>query len=292
MEKSSLISRLINFRSKPWRSKFRSFAFRWFHMFPGIPLPLKLTFGPWWVLRGDVIGATLLEGNFENSEFRFVQRFLKTGMTVLDVGANQGFYTLLASTLVGRQGRVLAFEPSPRELGRLKLHLRLNRCKNVEVSSIALGAASGSGRLHVVMGSESGCNSLRPPEVAQPTQELPVAVERLEDVLRMRGITKVDLIKIDVEGAELSALQGAGEIVSGCRPVILVEVQEIRTKPWGYPAKNILLFLLDRGYHWYEILDDGSLTPLDLAQDSFDGNFVGWPEDREMDLEVHSVNRK
>lgn len=292
MSETSFQRRVARFASKPWPAKFRSFAFRWLRRFPFMPLPLKLPFGSWWMLRGDVISAGLLDGNFENSELRFVQRFLKPGMTVLDIGANQGLYTLLASKLVGTEGRVLAVEPSPREFRRLKFHLWINSCKNVEVVNIALGAVSGSGQLHVVMGSESGCNSMRPPDVAQPTQQLPVSVERLEDVVRMRGIASIDLIKLDVEGAELSVLQGAGQVISSDRrPVILVEAQDLRTKPWGYPAKDILLFLQAMGYSWYSIRDDGSLLQLDVSKEFFDGNFVAWPSDRETTFEDPMVEQ-
>lgn len=278
MTSSTLLSRIAKFAAQPWRSQFRSFAFRWFRIFPGIPLPLRLPFGVWWLLRNDQIGATLLGDSFENAELQFVKRFLQPGMTVLDIGANQGYYTLLSSRKVGPHGKVLAFEPSPREMRHLKLHLRLNRCANVETSSSALGAATGAAELHVVLGTESGCNSLRPPDVSQPTGLVPVSVERLDDVLKARGVNRVDFIKVDVEGAELSVLQGARELFHRTpRPVILAEVQDLRTEPWGYPAKGILTLLRDAGYAWYRVLPDGSLSELDLAPEYFDGNFVACP---------------
>ena len=174
---SSFLGRLTGFAAKPWRSQARSLAFRWLRFFPIVPLPFRLPFGAWWLLRNDVIGATLLDGTFENAERLFVEKFLKPGMLVLDIGANQGFYTLLSLHKVGPRGKVFAFEPSPREIRHLKLHLWLNRCKNVEVSASALGASAGTGELHVVLGSESGCNSLRAPAVSQPTGQVFVPVE-------------------------------------------------------------------------------------------------------------------
>ncbi len=281
--KTSLLERLTGFGAKPWRSKFRSFAFRWLRVFPLLPLPLRLPSGYWWILRDDVIGATLLEDRFENKELRFTERFLQPGMTVLDIGANQGFYTLLASKRVGTQGKVLAFEPSPRERRRLKLHVWLNHCHNVEVSGAALGAVSGNEELHIVLGSESGCNSLRPPDVSQPTRKLPVQVERLSDTLKARNISKVDFIKLDVEGAELAVLQGASDLLSmEPRPVILAEVEDRRTQPWGYPAKDILLFLEKLGYRWFSLNAEASLIELELNQEKFEGNFVAWPAEREV----------
>ena len=281
MTSSSLLARLTRFAAKPWRSQFRSLAFRWLRLFPFLPLPFRIHSGCWWLLRNDQISATLLEDSFENAEHQFVEGFLQPGMTFLDIGANQGYYTLLSSQKVGPRGKVLAFEPSPREIRRLKLHLWLNRCKNVEVLASALGATEGTTELHVVLGSESGCNSLRPPDVSQPTALLPVPVERLDDVLKARRIARVDFIKLDVEGAELSVLQGARELLRRApRPVILSEVQDIRTKPWGYEAREVILSLCELGYEWFQPKPNGQIEKIPVDCKSYDGNFVAVPRER------------
>jgi FkbM family methyltransferase len=202
-------------------------------------------------------------------------------MIVLDIGANQGYYTLLSARKVGPRGRVLAFEPSPREMRRLKLHLWLNGCKNVEVSSSALGAVAGTEELYVVLGTETGCNSLRPPDVSQPTSLLSVRVECLDDVLNSRGMNHVDFIKLDVEGAELSVLEGAPELLRRSpRPVFLAEVQDIRTQPWGYRAKEILFYLSELGYEWFEPKPNGQMEKIALDSQNYDGNFVAVPQER------------
>jgi len=242
---------------------------------------MRLSFGAWWLLRNDQISAALLEDAFEGEEHRFAERYLQPGMTVLDIGANQGYYTLLASSKVGPAGRVLAFEPSLREIRRLRAHLWLNRCKNVQICTSALGAAAGAGELHIVLGTESGCNSLRPPEVSQPTSLHRVLVERLDDVLKAREIECVDFIKLDVEGAELSVLQGASELLRRLpRPVILAEVQDIRTQPWGYRAGEILSFLSALEYQWFQLMPDGNTEALALGRPTYDGNFFAIPRER------------
>jgi FkbM family methyltransferase len=272
---TSLLRRIRKFAAKPWRSQFRSFAFRWLRFFPAVPLPFRLRFGAWWLLRNDQIARTLLEDAYENEEHRFVERFLQPGMTVLDIGANQGYYTLLASRKVGPQGKVFAFEPSAREVRHLKLHLWLNRNKNIRVVRSALGADTGTANLHVVLGTESGCNSLRPPNVGQPTSLASVPVERLDDVLKAHGVSRVDFIKLDVEGAELSVLRGAQELLlRSPRPVILIEVQDIRTQPWGYPARQIISFLSDLGYVWFRPKCSGQLERIPPDNQIYDGNFV------------------
>jgi FkbM family methyltransferase len=274
-------SRFRRFLQKPWREKVKAVLYRWVQAFPHIPVPVRLSFGRWWLARNDFIGAALFSGGFESTECSFVERFLRPGMIVVDIGAHHGFYTLLASRKVGSQGRVLAVEASPRERQRLELHLRINRCRNVRVEDCALGESEGHAQLHLVLGGQTGCNSLRQPEVFERTLAVPVRIDRLDSILHACHFEKVDFVKLDVEGGELSVLKGGPELLRRQpRPVILVEVQEIRTKPWGYPARDIVHFLSCAGYLWFRPLPNGNLEGITPHEKEYDGNFVAVPEEQ------------
>ncbi|MGB9464334.1 MAG: FkbM family methyltransferase, partial [Candidatus Acidiferrum sp.] len=172
------------------------------------------------------------------------------------------------------------FEPSPRERKRLKQHIRLNRCRNVSVFDFALGESEGSADLFVVQGTETGCNSLRRPDVAQPVLSVRVPVKVLDEVLREQEISAVDFIKLDVEGGELGVLKGATQLLRGPhRPVILCEVQDQRTAPWGYAAIEIIEYVCSFGYSWFELDETGAMRPLPLSGPHFDGNFVAVPKE-------------
>jgi FkbM family methyltransferase len=280
-------ARVGRFLKKPANEKARLIFSRWVRIFPGIPVPVRLPLGEWWLARNDFLGTAIFDGGFENTERSFVERFLRPGMTVLDIGAHHGYYTLLASRKVGPRGFVLAIEPSPRERKRLRLHLRINRCKNVHVESRALGEAAGSAEFYLIRGTETGCNSLRAPNVPQDTERVSVSVECLDGVLQDHRIECVDFIKLDVEGAELSVLRGARQLLSNKpRPVILAEVQDIRTRPWGYRALEVVRYLSSADYRWFRPLPDGSLEGIDTALEEYDGNFVAIPEER-----VAALNR-
>lgn len=274
-------SRVSRFWRKSWTEKVAAVRYRWVQRFPGAPVPVHLPFGAWWLARNDFVGAALFNGGFENVERSFVERLLQPGMAVLDIGAHHGFYTLLASRKVGAQGKVLAIEASPREREKLGLHLRINRCKNVQVESRALGDANGEARLYLVEAGQSGCNSLRKPGTSEVSESVPIRVARLDDILRDHQFEKVDFIKLDVEGAELSVLQGAPELLHRRpRPVILAEVQDSRTTPWGYEAREIIRCLVAAGYLWFRPLASGGLQRLDTALERYDGNFVAVPEEK------------
>lgn len=261
-----------------WHSIRRHFRRAWNRAIPGVPFLLRLHPGIWWIAAHDAVSDQLFAG-FEQRERRFVSRFLAPGMTVLDVGAHAGLYTMTASKRVGPLGRVIAFEPSPRERGRLERHLSLNRCRNVTVQSFALGEDQGEAELFVVDGSETGCNSFRPP-AGIAGHALRVPIRRLDDCRAEGLFSAVDLVKMDIEGAELSALRGAESVFRSARPVLLCEIEEARVAPWGYPGRAIVDLLSGWDYRWFTIGENGGLDALPADRERFNGNYVAVPAER------------
>jgi Methyltransferase FkbM domain len=103
----------------------------------------------------------------------------------------------------------------------------------------------------------------------------------LDEFLRRRTIQRVDFIKLDTEGAELEILRGARKLLSAKpRPVLLVEVAEIRTAPWGYSAREILNFMEQLEYLWFGIRPDGTLSKLQPGHDLRDTNLVAVPKEQ------------
>ena len=242
---------------------------------------VRLPFGAWWLAEKDFCSREILRNRFEIAERRFVENFLQPGMTVLDIGAHHGFYSLLASAKVGAQGRVIAFEPSPREREKLVCHLVLNGCTNVQVEPCALDEREGEAELTVVGGGNTGCNSLRPPLVSEPVEAVPVPVTNLDTYLSRQEMQPVDFIKLDVEGAELGVLKGARALLARRpRPVILCELQEIRARPWGYHPREVVRLLADSGYRWFLPLPEGKLQAVPPGQMDLEGNFVAVPQER------------
>jgi FkbM family methyltransferase len=278
---ATLPQRIGRFLASPTRRKYLTLANRARRIFPGMPIPLRLPFGAWWMAERSALDHELIYNEFERMERQFVERLLRPGMTVADVGAHHGLYTLLASKRVGPKGRVIAFEPSPRECRRLEKHLRWNRCCNVQLMPFAAGEEPGEADFFVVEGSRDWGNSLRPPAVDEPTKTVRVSVRRLDDALEELDVSKVDFVKLDVEGAELSVLYGAMRLlVRESRPAILAEVQDIRTQPWGYAAREIIQFMIRMDYRWFAIAAKGALLPISCDQRKYDANLVALPVER------------
>jgi FkbM family methyltransferase len=242
---------------------------------------IVLPSGVRWIAHQSYLDGNLMTQTFETSELRFIQRYLRPEMTILDVGAHHGLYSLLASQRVGTGGTVIAFEPSPRERKVLKSHLAINHCRNVRVEPFALGSKTEVATFYQVVDSNNCCSSLRPPATSSPTKPIRVSIIPVDDYLTNNHIKAVDFIKIDTEGAELEVLKGAGRTLAVApRPVLLMEVAEIRTAPWGYPASMILAHVRELAYAWYSIEDDGSLAALQPDHDINDTNLVAIPLER------------
>ncbi len=277
----TLPQRIGRFLASPARKKYITLANRVRRTFPRMPIPLRLPFGAWWLAEKSALDHQLLHNEFERMETEFVIRLLRPDMTVVDAGAHHGLYALLASKRVGWEGRVIAIEPSARECQRLEKHLRLNRCSNTELVTCALGEDSGEADLYLLDGIHDWCNSLQPPSVDEPVRTVRVPVRRLDDVLAESAVTKVDFMKLDVEGAELSVLYGAMKVLHGeSRPAILAELQDSRTEPWGYAAKEIIQFLIRLDYRWFAIGAKGALLPISCDQETYEANLVALPVER------------
>jgi FkbM family methyltransferase len=257
--------------------QFRSRVRRaWVRFLPDVPLPLYVKPGLWWISRHDDVSNLLFAGAFEVAERRVFAGLLKPGMTVVDVGGHAGLYSMTASKGVGPSGRVVAFEPSPRERARLLMHLRLNGCANVTVEPVALGESTGEVTLYVVQTGDTGCNSLKPGNVGK-TEGVRVPLKRLDDVFA--NGPKVDVVKMDVEGAELSVLRGGAEMFRANRPTLLCEIEEARIAPWGYGGHEIIDLVRGWGYDWFYINPaNGALEPVVATRSKFEGNFVARPQ--------------
>lgn len=167
--------------------------------------------------RGLILDLDYLGGKFrlfvdENGQDRWVFRrghhpeeeellgfsaYAGKDIVFLDIGANNGYFAVSAGHRIGKGSRILSFEPHPRTFRKLMLHLAFNDAPQVEPLNLALGPEETTMTLHA-SATADGCNTL----VGDGADGVPVPVRPLTDVLAERGIERVDLLKIDVEGFE------------------------------------------------------------------------------------------
>ena len=190
-------------------------------------------------------------------ELAYLEKILAPGKTFIDVGASFGIYSLVASQLVGRTGRVLSFEPTSASFRVLEQNIALNRLLNVSAFHLALCDTTGTTWLY--HGREPGSNSLGRGSAHGQKGEA-VSAERLDNVLVQRTVDKVDVIKMDVEGAEELVLRGAQQALSTFKPIIIYEVVSERTAALGLSPRGAWDFLHQFGYQFFVIGSNGGLT--------------------------------
>jgi FkbM family methyltransferase len=265
------VSRIARFVGKPVSEKrvtARFFARKALSRLPFMPVRVHLNVAPgeelrfWWSYLPHIDHAdrtlTAYWGD-DCGELRFLWRFLEPGMVFFDVGAYHGIFSVLAGRKLASDGQVVAFEPSPRERRRFLFHIHMNGLSRVELEPLAVSGHRGTRKFFTVASDFSSMNSLQPPPIDWPVEETTVPTVAIDDYLAERRIGRIDLMKIDVEGAELEVFRSARRLLSSLRPILICEVLDWVTQPWGYAAREIVDCLRAEGYEWFNFRSDGRL---------------------------------
>jgi len=209
----------------------------------------------------DMVGSHILRnGVWEPETAAFFLGWVRPGMTFVDAGAHVGHYTLLASDLVGAEGRVIAFEPHPLLGPVLRRNVERAGCANATVSKLALGRASGAADLILHPCDNFGSSSLRADAEAGHRPRAPVEVTTLDDYLERAGGPKVDVMKLDVEGAELDVIDGARRTLAA-NPDILLVVEFLRenARRFGRDVEDLESGLRELGFLLFTLTPAGPL---------------------------------
>jgi FkbM family methyltransferase len=183
---------------------------------------------------------------YERNKMAAVRHFLKPGMTFLDVGGNKGDFALLASQTTGEAGAVLCFEPEPDNCRWIRKSIELNGYKNITLHELALSDSSGTEQLY--LGRKSGWHTLLRGQQRSDAGTITVRTATLDDVLEKILISKVDLMKVDVEGAELQVLHGGRKTLLASQDIVLL--LDIHPK-MGVDPRQVCSFLSEMGFRLY-----------------------------------------
>jgi FkbM family methyltransferase len=180
----------------------------------------------------------------EATETRLLANISQPGMFVVDVGANIGLYSLLFARWTGPRGHVWAFEPDPDNFAALQSNLRANRCVNVSAVHSAVGAASGEGQLYL---SDAHKGDHRVYQSDNGRAKIPVQMVALDDFFPPDQ--RLDLVKMDIQGAEGMALAGMKRVIkSNPDLVIVLEFWPSGLRQAGSSPEGILEGLQEQGF--------------------------------------------
>jgi FkbM family methyltransferase len=234
----------------------------------------------------DQISRVLyVSDSYEPNTLCMLRKFLPPGGTCLDVGANAGVFSLVAARCTGEAGHVYSFEPSEREYSRLCDAIQLNHLEGIitPVRS-AVGARAGHETLRVASEPYSGHNTLGSGfsyEGVETSALEAIEMTTLDEFDRQHALPRIDLIKLDIEGAEAAALAGGADVLRRHRPVLVIEVFSRALASNGASVAEIAGHLRSADYRSFAIDDNtAELTPLDDLTAIDEQNAVAVPAEK------------
>lgn len=203
---------------------------------------------------GDLIGVTILRsGEWQAEVWDSLSPSLSEGAVFLDVGAHIGYFSIKAAPKVGRTGHVLAFEPNPETLRVLRDNVTANHAGNIIVEPIACTDREQNITLYASAGFNTGMSSLSRENADITYKEAPRAYSvrgrPIDDVVRDRNLTRVDAVKIDVEGAEVSVLRGAVETLKRFHPKLVIEIVPEQLAGFKTTPEDVIAIIRSAGYN-------------------------------------------
>lgn len=171
--------------------------------------------GKKWIAGSSNHGCWL--GSYEYEKQMAFCGEVRKGSVVYDLGANVGFYSLLASTLAGNKGQVFSFEPSPRNLHYLRKHIELNRISNCRIFDVAVSSNDGTAHFYLDPNHAEGRLVS-----GDKNHTVPIKTVKLDTFVFSLGMAPPNLVKCDIEGGEYEALQGAEATLRQFAPVIFL----------------------------------------------------------------------
>ena len=199
--------------------------------------------------------SLITTGFIEPGLTQWILRHVSSGMTVLDIGAHYGYFTMLASHLIGPKGQVHAFEPTPSTFSILALNAEGRN--NVFPNRVACFSRNGSMSLYDYGHRYSGFNTLMKPRMKNLSEirSVQVRTQMLDDYVESNDI-KPDFVKIDAESSESEILRGMKDVIERYHPMISLEVGDFVDH--ATPSRDLVNYLVNEGYKAYET-SDGSL---------------------------------
>lgn len=186
----------------------------------------------------------------ERYEIEVFNKIVKTGMVVLDVGANIGSYTVVAAKACGEKGKVYAFEPAPANLNILKKNLKRNLTKKLQgvVEIVPLAVTSQKSQRTLYLDSlDPGSTSIFKKNIIVGDKVAKVETTSLDEYFKTKK-QKIDLIKIDTQGSEEMIIKGARNVIKRDKPIIFMEFWPIGLRRAGYEPERLLAEVVKLGY--------------------------------------------
>ncbi|HEY4800585.1 MAG TPA: FkbM family methyltransferase [Bacteroidia bacterium] len=195
---------------------------------------------------------------YEDLELQFLEASLKEGSVFVDIGANIGLFSLVASQKIGKNGRVISFEPFKKNFDALKKNISLNNSENIKTEKLAVAQTKSQMPIfYDPKESNQGMASLY--SAKNPYYEQ-IETISLDEYFKDHSVGEVDFIKLDIEGGEYPALLGMKETLLKYGPKLLIEIDDEILSNTPFTSQQILSYLSELGYNKYFLDQTGELS--------------------------------
>ena len=199
-------------------------------------------------------------GYYEKEVGDLLKKILRQKDVFIDIGANIGYFSLLSAT-ISPSAKVISFEPVKDLFQKIKENVSINDCKNIVAINAAVGETNEQRELFLSTPDNLGMSSFQQPENYAGRKEN-VEVIAIDDWFKTSGLTKVDLIKLDIEGSELAALKGMRSVLEEQRPVLIAEINPETLSLFGLNQSDIYNYLNQLNFDRYLISENARLEQL------------------------------
>ena len=196
-------------------------------------------------------------GYYEKELGILLKKIVRANEVFLDIGANIGYFSLLAATN-SSSSRVISFEPVKKLFQELNENISINNIKNITPVNAAVGEINEEREIFLSAPGNMGMSSFQQPENYSGKKEK-VTVIAIDDWFKTSGLAKIDLIKLDIEGSELTALKGMKEVLQKQRPVLIIEINPETLSLFSLKPFDICNYLNQLNFEGFIIAENGGL---------------------------------
>lgn len=220
---------------------------------------------------------------FEDQILYVFQKLLNPDSIVLDIGANIGLYSLIAAQKVKGENHIYAFEPAPKAYQNLLKNISLNKAFHITAHNCCIADFEGEITLNICV--DDAYNSIGTSPILQIQEQVNTPVITIDAFVEKYSLPKVDIIKIDTEGAEMLVFEGARKTLENFSPIIFFEINQKVLQGFDYSSKDLLIFLETYGYQIFDINKNNQLKKFDVKNFTSDSDgLVAFPSDFDVNL--------
>lgn len=233
----------------------------------------------------EPVSAAINHGTYEAFAGRVLARCAARASLVVDAGANIGWYAIRLASIMGAQGRVIAFEPVTETAATLDANIALNGLAD-RITVMRAGLSERRGGGEIFLPQETGhvgasLQDLHPEEVSR---KIAINLTTLDDVLPLSDKSPLDLLKCDVEGAELMVLQGGRSVIERDRPILFLEILRKWSAAFGYHPNDVIAWARSLGYACWAVGETQLRLCENVADDTIETNYLFVQPDRDAAL--------